>query len=637
MMNGLQAVDSWDTFYHSPRSTLLGLMSAMYSLGAIAALPFVPWVADTLGRRWAIILGSIIMIIGAVIQTASQNFAMFVISRFILGLGIPFAIIAASSLIGELSHPRERAILGSLFNACYFVGSIIAAGVTLGTFKMPSNWGWRIPSLLQLVPSVMQIAFILFLPESPRWLVSKGRGEEARNILIKYHAEGDADSEFVKAEYAQIEQTLEMELEQTKMSWKDMVKTSGMRKRLLIGSFLGLVTQWSGNGLTSYFLARILDNVGIHDNHTKNLINLANTCWGFLNATAFALTVARFKRRTIYLSVIREWMKAIMKATIGRDYTKPVVSSCNIPTIPLTVAQAMNPAPRPPSPTARDATQKALRREDPNKLSGRDALVLGLPPNGDTKDERTKLESFFSDRDSVNGSILDTPRQPKSPAPPRPSREGRRMSTQTSQTSTVQAVDDKLIDWANGHLPSSLQITDPNGSLCSGLALLRLAESIKGSPSSPPVPDSAFPRDEHDDKLDGLFKLFDFLLDNDVKIGSVSINDIRQGKREKIIQLLRALKSWEDKRIAIAQSIGKSSVQAGGFMAPVGKEIEIDIDPEDKIARIKEKVEEQSGVPPPQQRLIFGGRQMQDDKTAKDFNITAGAVLHLVLALRGGQ
>ncbi|KAJ8519680.1 hypothetical protein ONZ45_g3403 [Pleurotus djamor] len=301
MMNGLQAVDSWDTFYHSPRSTLLGLMSAMYSLGAIAALPFVPWVADTLGRRWAIILGSIIMIIGAVIQTASQNFAMFVISRFILGLGIPFAIIAASSLIGELSHPRERAILGSLFNACYFVGSIIAAGVTLGTFKMPSNWGWRIPSLLQLVPSVMQIAFILFLPESPRWLVSKGRGEEARNILIKYHAEGDADSEFVKAEYAQIEQTLEMELEQTKMSWKDMVKTSGMRKRLLIGSFLGLVTQWSGNGLTSYFLARILDNVGIHDNHTKNLINLANTCWGFLNATAFALTVARFKRRTIYL------------------------------------------------------------------------------------------------------------------------------------------------------------------------------------------------------------------------------------------------------------------------------------------------------------------------------------------------
>lgn len=68
-----------------------------------------------------------------------------------------------------------------------------------------------------------------------------------------------------------------------------------------------------------------------------------------------------------------------------------------------------------------------------------------------------------------------------------------------------------------------------------------------------------------------------------------------------------------------------------------GKEIELDIDADDKITRIKEKVEEQSGVPPQQQRLIFSGRQMQDDKTAKELNIVAGSVLHLVLALRGGR
>lgn len=101
---------------------------------------------------------------------------------------------------------------------------------------------------------------------------------------------------------------------------------------------------------------------------------------------------------------IREWMKALMKATIGRDYTstcyccsvyvaetganeaecaEPVMSSVNIPTIPLHVAQAMSPAPRPPSPTQRDATQRALRRENPNQLSSRDARVLmGLPQGG---------------------------------------------------------------------------------------------------------------------------------------------------------------------------------------------------------------------------------------------------------------
>ncbi|KAJ7351396.1 general substrate transporter [Mycena albidolilacea] len=302
MMNGLQAVDSWDTFYHSPRSTLLGVMSAAYSLGAIVALPAVPYVNDVLGRRMAIIFGSILMLIGAALQTASQNFTMFVMSRLILGLGIPFAIVAASSLIGELSHPKERARLGSLFNSCYFVGSIVAAGVTLGTFSMSSNWGWRIPSLLQITPSLLQVTFIYLLPESPRWLISKGRGDEALAILVKYHAEGDATSEFVKAEYAQIERTLELELETRKTTWKDFVSTPGMRKRLLVTAFLGLFTQWSGNGLTSYLLAQILEQIGIHSNREKNLINLALTGWGFVNATVFALTATKFKRRTMYLT-----------------------------------------------------------------------------------------------------------------------------------------------------------------------------------------------------------------------------------------------------------------------------------------------------------------------------------------------
>ena len=67
-----------------------------------------------------------------------------------------------------------------------------------------------------------------------------------------------------------------------------------------------------------------------------------------------------------------------------------------------------------------------------------------------------------------------------------------------------------------------------------------------------------------------------------------------------------------------------------------GKEIEIDIEPTDKVERIKERVEEKEGIPPPQQRLIYSGKQMNDDKTAADYKIQAGSVLHLVLALRGG-
>ena len=69
---------------------------------------------------------------------------------------------------------------------------------------------------------------------------------------------------------------------------------------------------------------------------------------------------------------------------------------------------------------------------------------------------------------------------------------------------------------------------------------------------------------------------------------------------------------------------------------PTGREIQVDIDPDCKIQRIKEIIEEKEGIPPSQQRLIFSGKQMSDEKTAMDYKIEGGASLHLVLALRGG-
>ncbi|EDN93998.1 hypothetical protein SS1G_09865 [Sclerotinia sclerotiorum 1980 UF-70] len=68
-----------------------------------------------------------------------------------------------------------------------------------------------------------------------------------------------------------------------------------------------------------------------------------------------------------------------------------------------------------------------------------------------------------------------------------------------------------------------------------------------------------------------------------------------------------------------------------------GKEIELDVESDNKIERVKEKVEEKEGIPPVQQRLIYGGKQMADDKLVKDYELEPGATLHLVLALRGGS
>jgi MFS family permease len=94
---------------------------------------------------------------------------MYIAARLILGFGIPTCIVSGSSLIGELAYPKERPVLTSFFNTSYYLGSIVAAGITFGTNSIASNWAWRIPSFLQICPSLLQLTFVFFLPESPRW------------------------------------------------------------------------------------------------------------------------------------------------------------------------------------------------------------------------------------------------------------------------------------------------------------------------------------------------------------------------------------------------------------------------------------------------------------------------------------
>ena len=90
-----------------------------------------------------------------------------------------------------------------------------------------------------------------FLPESPRWLITKDRAQEAQEILLKYHGESDRGAEFVAAEFAQMQTTIQLELSTSKKSWVHLFKTAGLRRRLIITSMLGLFTQWSGNTLIS--------------------------------------------------------------------------------------------------------------------------------------------------------------------------------------------------------------------------------------------------------------------------------------------------------------------------------------------------------------------------------------------------
>ena len=216
----------------------------------------------------------------------------------------------------------------------------------------------------------------------------------------------------------------------------------------------------------------------------------------------------------------------------------------------------MVPAPRPPSPTTRAMTQKALRREDSDQFSSRDARVLmGLvepgndvpPPNGG----RGRLESFLTSYPlDVDNTIEARTAVPSRPSPdmwqPVIRGDADRMDpvgtfvhriltfsrhisfpciflslslslsfalVSLPETYLLQISDEmELVDWANSVLPKQYHIHDLRKDLSSGIVLLRLAETVGGKQIDPPVLDSEFLGDNRG----GMFILFDFLLGHDV-------------------------------------------------------------------------------------------------------------------------
>lgn len=334
IINSAQLLPAWIEYFDHPSGGYNGILASALPLGSVIGLPFIPLVNDTFGRRWCIMFGSCVMIIGTIIQGFAFNGPMYIIARAIIGFGLPYAIVAGSCLIGELGYPKERPILTSLFNACYFIGAIIAAGTAFGTQNINNNWSWRVPSLLQMAPSLLQVTFVFFLPESPRFLISKDRYDEAERILIKYHAEGDPESEFVKAELVEIRTTLEIEMEHSKQSWMDLVRTAGMRRRLLIGSLLGLFTQLSGNVVISYFLSDALKLIGYTDPSFQAKYNLGNQCWSLVCGASAALVVMRFRRRTMYmtgiLSILAVYVGWTTCGAIFADYKNEVAAKMSL-------------------------------------------------------------------------------------------------------------------------------------------------------------------------------------------------------------------------------------------------------------------------------------------------------------------
>ncbi|CAJ0554683.1 Ff.00g131960.m01.CDS01 [Fusarium sp. VM40] len=245
-----------------------GIVTSMYQIGSVVAIPCVGPAIDTWGRRAGMTIGAWIIIIGVIIQIACIKTAsvdQFMAGRFFLGFGVSIAAAAGPTYVVEVSHPAHRGIITGLYNVMWPVGALVASSASRGGFHYEgTNTSWMIPVCLQLMfPTV--IAFgAMFLPESPRWLYTRGKKELATKHLIRLHGHGNPESEWVKLQLSEYEEHLEMDGSDKRWwDYRALFRNKASIYRLTCNCLVSLFGQWAGNSIVSYYLSAFLETAGI--------------------------------------------------------------------------------------------------------------------------------------------------------------------------------------------------------------------------------------------------------------------------------------------------------------------------------------------------------------------------------------
>jgi MFS family permease len=214
------------------------------------------------------------------------------------------------------SVAHHRATFTTIYNTTWYFGSIIAAWLTFGTNHINSNWQWRAPTIVQAFPSLLQLTFVWFVPESPRWYLAKGRDERALKVLADVHANGNQDDELVQLELTEIRDTIRMEQEFESNGWMELIRTKGNRRRLLILITAGFFSQWSGNGLVSYYIHKVLNDIGYTSVVTQDLINGVLQIFNFGVALTMCFFVDTIGRRKLFLTSTAGMLVAFIAWTV---------------------------------------------------------------------------------------------------------------------------------------------------------------------------------------------------------------------------------------------------------------------------------------------------------------------------------
>ncbi|WP_348726815.1 sugar porter family MFS transporter [uncultured Mycolicibacterium sp.] len=227
------------------------LLGAMFGAGASGYL------ADRISRRWTKVISGSVYLVGALGCAVSINAEMLIGFRFLLGLAVGTASFVSPLYIAEMAPPSIRGGLVS-FNQLAITSGILIAYITNFLFQdVAGDWRWMLG--IAAVPGAILAVGMLSVPQTPRWLVSAGRTEKARDVLRRLRS-GDRDADVD----GEIDDIVAAEREEQRASWRDLL-TPKLRPVLLVGMVLALAQQFVGVNTVIYYAPTILSDTGLSD------------------------------------------------------------------------------------------------------------------------------------------------------------------------------------------------------------------------------------------------------------------------------------------------------------------------------------------------------------------------------------
>ncbi|KAH7248492.1 general substrate transporter [Fusarium redolens] len=291
LMGSINALPNYTSYFGLPENgnASTGIVFAIFQVGQMSGALFI-WMTDWYGRTWHMFFGCLGVCIATIVTSLAPNLSTFIAGRFLLSFFATCAHTAAPLYLVEIAPPAYRGTIAGMYNTFYNVGSVFATSAVYACHKYLAHHGnldWKIPLWLQMVCPGIVCIFVKLFPESPRWLVAKDRHAEAKDVLSKYHANGDASHPLVDLQMR--EMIANINTEQI-ASWKDLfdlqvlVESRSSRYRLMLNIAFSWFGQFSGNNIVSYYLPIMLNGIGITNTDTKLILNIVYAFVGWISS-----------------------------------------------------------------------------------------------------------------------------------------------------------------------------------------------------------------------------------------------------------------------------------------------------------------------------------------------------------------